>query len=117
MIQRQVDAETNGEATFLPYTAIVGHEYVRGKANKYRGSAWNVQVKWDDGTKTWEPLGIMIKDDPYTMAEYAMEHDLLGREGWKRLRKHAKPERRRRLIRMSSSTRPKDQTPRSTSTA
>ena len=60
---------------------------------KYKGSSWNVLVEWDDGSKTWEPLYMIRKDDPAGFAQYAKEHDLLDLPGWKglkRLAKHAK---------------------------
>jgi DNA-directed RNA polymerase subunit L len=41
---------------------------------------------WEDGSETYEPLEMIIKDDPVTFASYALKHDLLGRSGWKRVK-------------------------------
>ena len=50
---------------------------------------WNVEVEWDDGTKTWEALETMAKDDPISCARYAKKHGLLNTPGWKRFKGHA----------------------------
>ena len=49
----------------------------------YKGSMYNVLVQWEDGSETYEPLAIIMKDDPVTCARYAMENDLLETSGWK----------------------------------
>ena len=41
---------------------------------------------------SWEPLPIIRKDDPVTIAEYAKENNLLNTRGWKWARKIAKNE-------------------------
>ena len=107
MITRQREAEATGELSFFPYRAITNHKYVRG-TDQARGSAWNVQVLWEDGTRTWEPLGTMIKDDPFTLAAYAKEHDLLEKDGWKRLRRYAKNQKKlNRMVKQSRTQRVK----------
>ena len=35
----------------------------------YKGSSYNVLVHWEDGSETYEPLDIMAKDDPTTLAK------------------------------------------------
>ena len=44
-------------------------------------SKYNVQVGWETGEITFEPLSIIAADDPVTCAAYAKEHDLLAVEG------------------------------------
>mgnify|MGYP005847236111 CR=1 FL=1 len=44
-----------------------------------------MQVDWENGERTWEPVSLMIKSDPVTLAKYAQEHHLLQTEGWKTL--------------------------------
>ena len=44
-----------------------------GKEAKY-----NVQVEWETGEITFEPLSIIAADDPVTCAAYAKENDLLA---------------------------------------
>ena len=49
----------------------------------YKGSRWNVQICWENGETTWEPLGIIGKSDPVTCAIYGKENHLLKQDGWK----------------------------------
>ena len=53
---------------------------------KYKGSLYNVRVHWEDGSKTWEPLNMIAKDDPVSLANYAKQNGLLEAPGWKFLR-------------------------------
>ena len=43
-------------------------------------------MEWEDGSKTYEPLTVIAKDDPVTCAIYARDNDLLDKPGWKRFR-------------------------------
>jgi hypothetical protein len=36
--------------------------------------------------QSYEPLQLMITDDPMTLATYAKEHDMLTTPSWKRLK-------------------------------
>ena len=51
-----------------------------------KGSKYNVQVEWETGEITFEPLSIIAADDPVTCAAYAKENDLLALEGCRRFR-------------------------------
>jgi hypothetical protein len=44
---------------------------------KYMGSNYNVMVEWETGEITEEPLNVIGKDDPVTVALYAKEKGLL----------------------------------------
>mmetsp|Transcript_20329 Transcript_20329/g.42624 ORF Transcript_20329/g.42624 Transcript_20329/m.42624 type:complete len:1867 (-) Transcript_20329:137-5737(-) len=57
---------------------------------RYKGSSWNVLLDFDDGTQSWEPVNVVGKDDPISLARYAQENDLLNKPGWKFLRKIAR---------------------------
>ena len=46
----------------------------------------NVKVLWEDNSETWEPLSIIKKDDPVSVATYAENNGLLNKPGWKSLR-------------------------------
>ena len=46
---------------------------------------YNVLVKWEDGSTTYEHLQLMIEDDPISLALYARKNNLLKTPGWKRL--------------------------------
>jgi hypothetical protein len=41
---------------------------------------WNVEILWDDGTTSMEPLNNVAKDDPVSCSRYAKEYDLLTTE-------------------------------------
>jgi hypothetical protein len=45
---------------------------------------------WEDGSETYEPLEMIIKDDTITLASYTKKHDLLGRPRWKKRKAIAK---------------------------
>ena len=51
---------------------------------KYKGSKYNVKVAWENGEITWEPLSIISRSDPVTVAMYGSENGLLDLEGWKK---------------------------------
>ena len=56
-------------------------------------SSWSLQVKWDDGSESWESLHILAEDDPITISIYGKENGLLHHPGWKRYNRlaNAKP--------------------------
>ena len=53
----------------------------------YNGSSWNLEIVWDDGTISWEPLDVITKSDPVSCAAYAQANNLLNTKGWKRFRR------------------------------
>ena len=57
------------------FNAILDH---RRKSRK-----WEVQVQWDDGDVTWEPLTDMRLYDMITLSKYAHDNDLTTIDGWK----------------------------------
>ena len=61
---------------FWTYEGFTGH--CRDKRGK-----WEVEVAWDDGTKTWEPMLHLKQDDPLILAKYAHDNDLTDESGWK----------------------------------
>ena len=60
------------------------------KDPNYLGSAWNNLAGWEDGSATYEPLHIMGKDQPHLCAQYALDNNLLDKDGWKQFRRLAK---------------------------
>jgi CDGSH-type Zn-finger protein len=52
----------------------------------HKGSLYNVLVHWEDGSKTFEPLSVMVKEDPITCAKYTKGSDPLDKPGWKSLK-------------------------------
>ena len=63
------------EETFA-FDNILQHR--KGKDRKYE-----VLVQWVKGETSWEPLKMMIKEDPITLAEYAADHQMLDLDQWK----------------------------------
>lgn len=90
MIDKQQQAHETGEFQYRAFKEILDHQHVTQGSPAYNGSSYNVQIHWEDGSTSWEPLAMVMKDDPVTLAAYAKEHDLLDTPGWKRLRRIAK---------------------------
>ena len=73
------------------FRAIIGHQGpLLASDPDWKGSKYNVQVEWETGKITFEPLSIIAADDPVTCAAYAKENDLFALEGWLRFRSLAK---------------------------
>ena len=72
---RKVNPDDNDQ-TFA-FETILDHR--RAKNRKYE-----VLVQWSTGEETWEPLRLMIKEDPITLATYAAKNRLLDEDQWKR---------------------------------
>ena len=73
------------------FRAIIGHQGPWLVADPdWKGSKYNVQVEWETGETTFEPLSIIPADDPVTCAAYANENVLLALEGRCRFRSLAK---------------------------
>jgi hypothetical protein len=67
LVERQVDAELNNDDMFQPwaYDAIIAHQGPLKPTDPfYKGSMYNVLVRWTTGEETYEPLYDMIKDNP-----------------------------------------------------
>ena len=69
------------------FRAIIGQQGpLLASDPDWKGSKYNVQVEWETGEITFEPLSIIAADDPVTCPAYAKENDLLALEGWRRFR-------------------------------
>ena len=65
------------------FRAIIGHQGpLLASDPDWKGSKYNVQVEWETGEITFEPLSIIAVDDPFPCAAYAKDNDLLALEGW-----------------------------------
>jgi hypothetical protein len=99
IVAEQHEKEMNGEADLFTFVDILDHEGpLRPTDSNYKGSSYNVKMLWNDGSKTWEPLSMIMATDPVTLAVYAKEHGLLETPGWKKLKKYAR--RAKKLMRM-----------------
>ncbi|KAL7571369.1 hypothetical protein ACA910_007681 [Epithemia clementina (nom. ined.)] len=73
------------------FREITGHQGpLKPTDDGYRGSTYNVEVEWETGEKTYEPLATIAADDPVTCAVYAKKNHLLNKPGWKRFRSLAR---------------------------
>jgi hypothetical protein len=87
MIERVADSEEDPQEGKFIFKSIEGHQGpLKPNHPDYKGSSYNLLVRWDDGSETYEPLEMFIKDDPITVALYARKHNLLNLPGWKRLK-------------------------------
>ena len=82
------------------FKEIISHE---GPLNQnhpnYRGSRYNVKVRWENNEVTSEPLKVIAADDPVTLAQYALDNDLLNTDCWRRFRGIAKNQKKmKRMI-------------------
>ena len=53
---------------------------------EYKGYAYNVLLQWEDGSETYEPLDIIMKDDLVSVACYAAENIPIDTSGSKRVK-------------------------------
>ena len=51
-----------------------------------------MQIEWETGDVTFDPLSVTAADDPITCAAYAKEKNLCNIDGWKRFRHLIKKE-------------------------
>ena len=73
------------------FRVIIGHQGpLLASDPDWKGSKYNIQVEWEIGEITFEPLSIIAADNPVTCAAYTKENDLLALEGWHRFRRLAK---------------------------
>ena len=85
LIEEQDQEELEGKHwTFKKILSHVGP--IKPTDENYMGSQYNVKVLWEDNSITDEPLKIIAKDNPITVAIYAQENGLLSTPGWKHLR-------------------------------
>ena len=73
------------------FRSIIGHQGPLAASDPdWKASKYIVQVEWETGEITYEPLSIVAADDPVACVAYAKENDLLAVEGWCRFRNLAK---------------------------
>ena len=90
-LENAQDHDMGMDQEFYRFRAIIGHQGpLLASYPDWKGSKNNVQVEWETGEITSEPLFIIAADDPVTCAAYTKENDLLALEGWCRFRSLAK---------------------------
>ena len=81
------------QAIIWKFKHIAGHQGSLKKRDPgYNGSKFNVLVEWETGESTYEPLDVIVADDPVNCAIYAKEEGLLDEPGWQHFRLIAKHE-------------------------
>ena len=80
------------------YKEIVSHEGPLSQNHpNYKGFRFNVRRESDEITS--EPLKAIAADDPVTVAQYALDNDLLNTDGWRRFQSIAKNQKKmKRMI-------------------
>ena len=70
--------EIEGKVQVWQFQKIICHQGPLKRSDpNYNGSLYNVQVEWENGKITYVPLNLMIKDDKVTMAQYALDNDMI----------------------------------------
>ena len=89
-LENAQDHDMGMDQELYSFRAIIGHQGpLLASHPDWKGSKYNVQVEWETGEITFEPLSIVTADDRVACAAYAKENDLLALEGWHRFRSHA----------------------------
>jgi hypothetical protein len=69
IVEAQVQAMEDGtDGGLLTFNRILGPLTV--KHPDYKGSAWNILMEWDFKEPTWEPLSLIARCDPVSVAVY-----------------------------------------------
>ena len=90
-LENAQDHDMGMDQELYRFRAIIQHQGpLLASDLDWKGSKYNVQVEWETGEITFEPLSIIAADDPVTCEAYAKENDLLALEGWCRFRSLAK---------------------------
>jgi hypothetical protein len=78
IVEEQNERQLETSDTVWDFKGIKDHQGPLSSAHKdYKGSSFNVLVKWEDGSETYEPLYIIIEDDPVSATNYALKNNLL----------------------------------------
>ncbi|MEE4662268.1 MAG: reverse transcriptase domain-containing protein, partial [Halieaceae bacterium] len=88
-LEDEFEQERTGVKTWK-FRRITGHRGpIKPSDPKYMGSKYNVMVEWETGEITEEPLNMIGRDDPVTVALYAKEKGLLDTDGWRMFKRRA----------------------------
>jgi hypothetical protein len=91
----QFIGQDDDDTTVWKYRSIKAHEGPLKKSHpNYKGSLYNVLIKWENGEVTSEPLTIIAADDPVSCAIYGKKAGLLEHDGWKRFKSIAKQQKK-----------------------
>ena len=92
-LEQAEEQDNSMDQELYKFRAIIGREGPLKVTDPYwKGSKCNVQIEWENGEVTFEPLSLIAADDPITCAAYAKEKNLYNLDGWKRCRHLMKKE-------------------------
>ena len=78
-LENAQDHDMGMDQELYRFRAIIGHQGpLLASDPNWIGSKYNVQVEWETGEISFEPLSIIAADDQVTYAAYAKENDLLA---------------------------------------
>jgi hypothetical protein len=99
LIEDQEQQDPHNPDKLWTFCEIIDHHGpLKHNHPDHKGSAYNFLIKWDTSEETWEPLDLMTKFDPITLANYAEEPLLLAQPGWKRLKRHLKRQTTKKIL-------------------
>ena len=68
-VTESMATKESGQQDVASYYKILDHQGpLKAHDPRYKGSSYNVLVSWDDGSQTWEPINLIGKQDPVTIA-------------------------------------------------
>ena len=86
-LENAQDNDMGMDQELYRFRAIIGQQCpLLASDPDWKGSKYNVQVEWETGEITFEPLSIIAADDPVICAAYGKENNVLALEGWCRFR-------------------------------
>ena len=94
-LEQAEEQDHSMEQELYRFRAIIGHEGpLKLTDPNWKGRRWNVHIEWETDEITFEPLSVIVADDPITCAAYAKEKSLYQFDGWKRFRHLIKKEKK-----------------------
>ena len=64
------------EDVYFTFEEVLDHKPLKDGVPLDKAKQWLVKIKWNrEEEPTWEPLSVLRKDDPMTLATYAHEHN------------------------------------------
>ena len=73
-LEQAEEQDNSMDQDLYRFTAIIGHKCpLKAHDPNWKGSKWNVQIDWETGEITFEPLSAITADDPITCAANAKE--------------------------------------------
>ena len=81
--QLQHEYELEDKGKLFSFRDITDNRIIKGTSYSYE-----VLVYWEDGNSTCEPVSVMRRDDPISLARYTRDNDLMDNTGWNQLHRY-----------------------------